>query len=268
MLSFVSLCPPLSTIPFGITEKGKQQKTNPTIQAMEALRINFQKKEIQDVILISSHDSLISERMTMTFFPKSENEEIENYSPKTFLNFPQNLELNKKLIQNTEKASIPLRIINTEKISSDFFAPLYSLTNHNQKKPRVLKIVQSKLGIEDHFKFGQIIYRTVQESSEKIALIASENFFYHPPFTTSTSHFPKEELDQKIIHSIQSKDFSSFFRKDQDFLKENTGKEHHLSIVILLGFLHEWGKENWKPKVFSDKFYSKSGYAVIDFVNR
>jgi aromatic ring-opening dioxygenase LigB subunit len=267
MLSFVSLCPQLSISLSQKNRRKEQQKINFTVRAIEELSINFQEKGIQDVILVSSYNSLVSERMTILFSPKEEKEEIKTNSSKTFLDFPQNLELNKKLIQNTEKASIPLKIIKVEQTNNNFFTPLSLFVNHNKKNPRVLKIFSSKLGIESHFKFGQIIYQTIQDRPEKIAFIVSEDLFYSSSLKFSNKYFSKKKLDQKIINFIKNKDLSFFLKERQNFFRKNAKAKEYLPTVILLGFLQEWGKENWKAKILSNDSRSRDNYAVISFIN-
>ena len=265
MLSFLSLCPHPPIILPGVSSKEDRQKVLSTIEAMEKLEDSFRQSETETIILVSPHGPLDDERMSLLFTPET-NSNLQSFGGKGIdLSFSGDLEINQNLVQRMESEKIPLRVLRHNKLDHGGAIPLYFLTQKGLIKPKFVELTYSALDLKMHLSLGKVIYQVAQESSQRVAFVASGDLSHRLSPTAPAGYSSQGKIfDQKILQFLKEKDLDAIITMDPALVRE-AGECGYRSIIILVGILKQMGLANWTPEILSYQAPFGVGYAVVNF---
>ena len=127
---------------------------------------------------------------------------------------------------------------------------------------RILRIGLSGLPLTEHYRFGQILRRAVEETGTRAVIIASGDLS-HKLQTYGPYGFAKEgpEYDQRIMEVCGTGDFGALFSFDEAFC-DKAAECGHRSFVIMAGTLDG---QAVKAKALSHEDVTGVGYGICTF---
>ncbi len=127
---------------------------------------------------------------------------------------------------------------------------------------KILRIGLSGLPLSEHYRFGGILARAVQESGKRVVLIASGDLS-HKLQTYGPYGYAEEgpEYDKRIMEVCAATDFGALLDFNSDFL-EKAAECGHRSFVIMAG---AFDGINVKAKVLSHQDVTGVGYGICSF---
>ena len=225
--------------------KGEVKKVQKTIQGMKKLAADFAKSDPETVIIISPHGLIFPDKMNICGAVKLAGDFANFGAPKISLKAENDLKLAHEISKNAEKNEIET-ILYAQKGRGEEFAldhgalvPLYYLMQEIGKI-KILPISYSFCDILTHFAFGQTIGEIIQNTKQRIAIIASGDLS-HRLTLGAPAGFSKtgKIFDQKLIESLEKNQIKKLLQFDEDFLEE-AGECGFRSILILLGALDKF----------------------------
>lgn len=257
-IQFASICPhpPLAIPNVG---KDKIERIESTIEAMEELADDFERKDPQSTIVISPHA------------PKSPNSFIINNAEvfkghfhqfgdlSTELAFRNDTALVESIEETFDKEDVPFKKRGIKELDHGTLVPLYYLTQ-GKPNPRVVSLSYSDISLEEHFQMGKALRKATE--GRKVALVASGDMSHRLTQNAPAGYSPRgEEFDQKLIELIEDKDVEGILNMDPDLVQE-AGQCGYRSLIVLLGALQGL---SWKPEVLSYEGPFGVGYLVVRF---
>lgn len=187
------------------------------------------------------------------------------------LTFNNNTKLVEKIVKYAAKAGIRCGGINTgiadeynriNELDHGAFVPLY----HINKEYGNFKVVHissiSTLSLEEFYRFGMCIRNAVEESEEKVVIVASGDMSHRltkdAPYGYSTRG---KEFDNLVINSIKQNNIERLLEVDSD-LCESAGECGLSSFIIMLGVMDSY---DIMPDVYSYEGPFGVGYAIVKF---
>lgn len=234
-----------------------------TVSAMKELGQRMVEVDPDTILIISPHGLVHQSEMLVGASPKMTGS-FESFDyPEAAFSFKGDPSLAETIQKNSVKENIPASIIDHD--SGNYFldhgvlVPIYYLTEELGSDVKIVPISYSMLSRAEHYSFGQIISQVIDESSERIAVVASGDLSHR--LLENEAGKIGSQFDQTIVNYI--KDFSPGKIIDMDEELQNiAGECGYRSLLILLGILD--GK-NIKPEVLSYEGPFGVGYMVADF---
>ncbi len=139
--------------------------------------------------------------------------------------------------------------------------PLWFIRN-KYKDGKIVRIGLSGLGLLDHYRFGQMIQKAVNETNRRVVFVASGDLS-HKLQDYGPYGFSKEGpvYDERIMDVAKRAAFDEMFDFKEDFC-EKAAECGHRSFVIMAGALD--GKEI-KATVYSHQDITGVGYGIASF---
>jgi MEMO1 family protein len=249
--------------PILIPEIGKlnQQLLKKTVDAYSELARQLQGNDIETIIVISPHGQIQDKYFTINIGPELYIDLSDFGFLGTRKKFISDLNFIDEL-KNTTGTEIQLT--SSSKLDYGSSIPLYLLT---QSMPDV-KVVSinyaSELSLREHMALGARISKVIDNSSKRIALIASGDLSHKLKKNSQAGYSPKgAKFDNKLIE----------FLNDPKTVKENVlnidtkliqdASECGLkSIAVLLGALED---KNYEPEVMAYQTDFGIGYLTMNF---
>lgn len=262
MLNFVSICPHPPIIIPTIGSPEDLAKVKNTINEMEELREEFEKKKPETIFLISPHGPVDFTNITLTQTQKlSGNFTMFNDRESSF-SFENDQEICQEIKNQCKKKNIPLRMYEKSELDHGTLIPLYYLTKNY--KPKVVPVAYSMIDISLHFTFGKILEKIASNSNKKIGIIASGDLSHCLTPEAPAGYTPRgKEFDEKIIDFLKKNDIKGILNMDE-MLIEEAGECGYKSIVILLGALSALKTAKWKMEILSYEAPFGVGYLVAN----
>lgn len=239
--------------------KDNLEQAQATTKGLYKLADSFQNAEPEQVLVISPHGPINEYLFTInanTAYP-ADLEEFGDFSAK--YQWPAALDLAAG-IDNELINEAKLLALSTEKLDYGTLVPLL-LLNVDEKNYPILPLYYSGLDQKQHFDFGQRLSQVLQNSSKRIAIIASGDMAHTHTQDAPAGFSPKAgKFDRKLIEAIKNKNSGAILKMDPDISCEvkDCGLK---SFLILLGILSGL---NYEPKVLSYEAPFGVGFGVID----
>ncbi len=246
-IEFASLCPHPPIIIPGVGNEKDREKVSKTIESMNRLAADLKEKEIETVVIVSSHINH-SEK----FIIKTDNG-FTSSLPGALLTYKGDPELAGKI--SSLKDAKPLK---GGDLDHGTAVPLHFF---KQKKPniKVVPVGTTSLSIENHFLFGKKLGKLLSEEKKKIALIASGDLSHRlTPSAPSGFSEEGEKFDKKFLTLIRGKKITELDEK----MIEKAAPCGCRSAAILTGSI---STKNYNPEIVSYEGPFGVGYAVIEF---
>jgi len=228
--------------------RGEETECSATLAAYRKVAKNLVEAQVDTVLLISPHATLLREGVTIV------NEEfiVGDFSqfgaPQVKLSFPCQKQLAEALA-----TQLPEGILCSAKLDHGALVPLYFLHEAGWQG----KLLLLSMPMEDPESYGQEISRTLKVFSERIALIASGDLSHRLKKDGPYGLHPSgPEFDQQIVHAL-SRDPSQIQRIPWEFAEE-AGECGWRSLRLALAV------QEGMPKVLSYEGPFGVGYLVAE----
>ena len=155
----------------------------------------------------------------------------------------------------------PIILTSDQELDYGFSVPLHLLTKHLKQIP-IIPITYSGLSYEEHFKFGQFLYREFARSNKRFAVIASADLSHKLTKDAPAGYSPAaKEFDKTFVGHLRKKDVAAIMKTSPKTVKE-VAVCGVRSILILLGVIESL---NVAPEVLSYEGPFGVGYATCTF---
>ncbi|MEK7280869.1 MAG: AmmeMemoRadiSam system protein A, partial [Chloroflexota bacterium] len=164
------------------------------------------------------------------------------------------------LTQKCQAEGIPLRSIEERRYNLDHgvMVPMYFL-GRGLGEVALVPLTFSWLPLSLHHSFGQVLGRVAQDSSKRVAIIASGDLSHRLIPDAPAGYHPQSHLfDERLTHAVARWDTAAILNLDPDLI-DQAGECGLRSIVILIGALSEF---KVKPQVLSYEGPFGVGYLV------
>jgi len=259
MLSFAALTP---HAPIIIPEIGGEEskKVSKTIEAFLSLKELFCCADPETIIVISPHGLIYPDRPNIVTASRLFGDFSDFRAPQLKYDFENDKEFLEKLERVCQKENFPLASTTSRqdlwRLDHGTLVPLYFLLQGLSIKPKIISISYSLEPAAHQVLFGQYLFEAIQESDDKIALIASGDLSHR-----LITHPDSEKFDEFLIKALRKNKPEEIVNLDPDFA-ESAGECGWRSLLILLGAL---SSIKYKPEVLSYEGPFGVGYAVVNF---
>ena len=260
MLVFAAIVPhPPILIP-SIGKDNINQITK-TKEAMEVLTESLYAAQPETIIIISPHGLINPDFFTIQI-SDSYSGDFKNFGDlDSKFEFDSDISFVNKIKIRAEKPDLPIALINEPSLDHGILVPLYYLTQ-NLPQVKIVPIVYSFLGYQEHFDFGKFLKDAITRSNKRVALIASGDLSHCLTNDAPAEYSPKGKIfDKKLISILEKLDYEQLLNFDKELAGE--AQECGLrSFMILAGALRQL---NCEPHVLSYECPFGVGYLVMNF---
>jgi aromatic ring-opening dioxygenase LigB subunit len=259
MISFACLVP---HSPLLIPEVGQDHLSQlaDTKRAYQHLEQELYVAKPDILIIISPHKERRPGAFTINQRPKIKLDFKEFGDLVTDLEFTNAVGFGYKIKESCEHY-FPIVLTAEEKLNYGSGVPLYYLAK-NLPDIKIVSLSYADLSVEDHLKFGEIIKKQINLSSQRIAVIASGDLSHCLHQDSPAGFSPRgQEFDQKIIKLLNEKNFEGLIKLDPELIKES-GACGYRSLLILMGIIKDL---NYEPEKLSYEAPFGIGYLVENF---
>jgi aromatic ring-opening dioxygenase LigB subunit len=261
MLSFAAITPHPPIIVPTIGSEEDIKKAKGTIEAMENLRIEFEKKNPETLFLVSPHAPIDFHELTIITNEKLSGNFLMFGDFGTSLEFENDKNSIEEIKKNLEKENINYRLIE-EELDHGILVPLFYLLKN--KKSKIVPLAYSMLDAKTNFKYGKILGKMIEKSPKKIGFIASGDLSHRLTPSAPAGYSSRGKLfDEKLINLLKNNDVNKFLEIDSS-LTEEAGECGYRSIAILLGALSVLKNKNLKFNILSYEGPFGVGYLVAN----
>ena len=261
MLSYGAILP---HPPVLIPDIGKDNlgKISQTEAAMKKLEQELYAAKPASLVIISPHGQVLNDAFNINLsadysvnFKEFGDFTIESKFKSDFMSIQEI-----RASDETQKA-VPIVLTSQQELDHGFGVPLYYLTQH-LKDIQLIPITYSALDLQQHFNFGQFLYRQLAKINKRFAIVASGDLS-HKLTNDAPAGFSKKgaEFDKKLVELIKKIDANGIIGLDQKLCDE-AGQCGLRSIAVLLGIIKQL---NVEPEVLSYEGPFGVGYLVANF---
>lgn len=257
--TFIAPHPPIIIPDIGRKEDLTTVKN--TIAALKRLNTEIVQSEPETIILVSPHAPLLSKHFSV-FSTNIFSGDFQQFGEfKNYFEFKNDTEIAEKIYESAQAANLPVKLIPNATLDHGALVPLYYLAK-NRPKIKLVLISFSYRDMDTHFRFGQVINAIIQNSSKRIAFVASGDLSHRLTTEAPAGFHPDgKKFDKLLISFLQRKQAKEILKLDSQFI-ENAGECGLRSIAILLGVL---GGLRYTPEILSYESPFGVGYLVANF---
>ncbi len=259
-LVFGAICP---HPPLLIPEVGQDNlnQVKATVAALKNLEGELYNMQPDSLVIISPHSPISPHCFSLNLAPQFQAQMTEFGDQKTKLQFHCDIELLSAIKEKADSDNLPVQTITQEYLDHGLTVPLYYLTQH-LPQIKIVPISFSLLDLKTHYSFGQIIRRTILESNQRIAVIASGDLSHRLTADAPAGFAPEAKtFDQLLIESLKEKDAQKIINFNPSLI-EQAGECGLRSILILLGALNQ---SDYEVNILSYEGPFGVGYLVAQF---
>lgn len=259
MITFASLVPhpPLLIPEIGQDHLAELEKT---VTAYQALERELYVSQPETILLITCHGDIRDQAFTINQNPNLRSRFKEFGDLITNLNFPNDVALGYQIKESCE-TTLPLTLVANEIMDYGAAVPLYYLTK-NLPQIKVVIVSISNLSRSEHVRFGAVIKKIIDTSSQRIAVVASADLS-HKLHQDSPAGFSvkAQEFDQSIRRLLAANQVTEIINLDESLLRE-AGECGYRSLLVLLGIIKDF---NFKTEELSYQSPFGIGYLTVNF---
>jgi len=260
MIVFVGFVP---HPPLSIPEVGKEnlKLLDLSINAYKALEQELYASKPEVLVLLGRHGEIQEQTFAINQNPKLKVNFKDFGDLLTNFEFDNDIGLGYQ-IKESDEIKLPITLTAGENLNYALGVPLYHLT---QKLPdiKVIPIGYSGLDTQAHLDFAHSIYRIINQSPKRVAVIACADLSPKVQKDSPAGYSPRgQEFDQKILKLIQNKDLNALVSLDKSLTKEAAGQDARRTLLLLLGIIKDL---NYQPMQLSYQAPFGIGYLVENF---
>ena len=243
--------------------RGSENQVLKTIQAYEAVASEIAEIKPETIIVTSPHSVLYADYFHISPGDHASGDFGNFRAPEVSFRKQYDTELVKALCALARAEDFPAGILGERDKHLDHgtMVPLY-FVDQQYTDYRLVRIGLSGLSLADHYTFGMMLRKAVEQTGRKAVLIASGDLS-HKLQTYGPYGFAKEgpEYDQRIMDVAGRAAFGEMLEFDETFC-DKAAECGHRSFVIMAGALDGLAVE---AKVYSHEDVTGVGYGICSF---
>lgn len=249
----ISPHPPIIVSEIG---RGEEVKAKNTIDGVKAVSSYIKEKSPTTIIVITPHGPLFSDAISISAERNLYGDFGNFWHKEVKLEFENNLELMKKIINNSLKEGIRIVAIDNStarryrvenKLDHGTMVPLY-FVDKVYKNFKLIHITYGLLSPQELYKFGRCIKEAVLDSDDDVILLASGDLSHRLSHDGPYPYSPYGRVyDEKIVDVIRKGNMEDIVTFDLE-LAERAGECGLRSFMVMAGFLDGYKVES---EVFS-----------------
>lgn len=228
--------------------KGEEIKAKDTLEGVKALSNYIKDKAPTTIIVITPHGPVFSDAIAISIEKKLYGDFGNFGHGEIKFQFENNLELMKKIINNSLKEGINIAAIDKDmarryrvesKLDHGTLVPLY-FVDKVYKNFKLIHITYGLLSPKELYKFGRCIKNAVLDSGEEVILLASGDLSHKLSNDGPYSYSPYGKIyDERIVDIIRKGKMEDIISFDLD-LAEKAGECGLRSFMIMAGVLDNY----------------------------
>ena len=252
--------------------RGKENTTIKTIKAMGKIGKEIKTINPDTIIVISPHGNLFKDAISILGEEKLKGNLGKFNAPNVSIEKTNNIELATEIDGKSWEEGISTVLLNKE-VAKDYdldfnldhgaIVPLY-FVEQEYKDYKLVHINYGLLSRVDLYKFGHIISKCIEESTENVVVIASGDLSHRlTPDAPSGYSENGKKFDIKLLRTLEKKDIKEIFNIDERLIAE-AGECGLRSIDIMLGTLEGY---KFDLEILSYEGPFGVGYGVVKVDN-
>lgn len=231
-----------------------------TAKAYQIIEDEIKEKEIDTLIVISPHGDVEKNSFVVTTSPEL-NIDLSHFGDlSSSLKFKGNFVLAQKIKEHI-KSIYNVQLSGKDKLDYGSGIPIFMLQD-SLVNTKIIIISVSELGLKENFEFGKLLKKEIDESNEKIAVIASGDLSHRLKKNTPEYSPKGAKFDSKLIEILKGDNSAkNILDLDEKLIEE--AKECGLkSIIMLLGIMNNI---NYEPDLLAYQTDLGIGYLTMRF---
>lgn len=219
--------------------KTQAQKLDTTRAAMDDLADLLTAADPDTIVLLSEHPTRYSQTFSINLSDPFRFD-LKEFGHLTFnRTFHPDIMLADRLQRALRKAKQPLTMTTDETLHFASAVPLDLLVKE-KKDVRLVPITFCDLPAKNHFQFGEALKDTLQETSRRVAVIATGDLSHVLSSNGPAGFHPDgKEFDEKLQECLLNKNSVGLLTLDPETV-ENAKQTAYLPLVVLMGILEKF----------------------------
>ena len=214
------------------------------------------------IIIISPHGSLFSDAFTINNCPEYTTDLREFGDLSTKLEFKGDMSLAYRIRTSTKNNHFPAVMISEKVLDHGSVVPLFYLTKH-LPKVHILQLGFCNLSWKTHLDFGVLLKEQIENSNQRIAIIASGDLSHALTTDAPAGFNPNgEKFDKKIQELLESGNTAGMVQMDGQLVTD-AAECGMRSLLMLMGVLQH-KKYTYKQLAYEAPF--GVGYLTAEFI--
>ncbi len=243
--------------------RGSEKQVAETIRSYEAVAAEIAAIRPETVIVTSPHAVMYADWFHISPGKEARGDFGRFGAPEASFRETYDAELVQRICALAKEAGFPAGTEGEKdrRLDHGTMVPLYFI-EQRYKDFRLVRTGLSGLSLAEHYAFGQIIQRAVEETGRKVVLVASGDLS-HKLQEYGPYGFAKEgpEYDERIMDAAGRAAFGEMLAFDEHFC-EKAAECGHRSFVIMAGALDGLEVE---AKAYSHEDVTGVGYGICSF---
>ena len=243
--------------------RGSEKQVAETIRSYEAVAAEIAAIRPETVIVTSPHAVMYADWFHISPGKEARGDFGRFGAPEASFRETYDAELVQRICALAKEAGFPAGTEGEKdrRLDHGTMVPLYFI-EQRYKDFRLVRTGLSGLSLTEHYAFGQIIQRAVEETGRKVVLVASGDLS-HKLQEYGPYGFAKEgpEYDERIMDAAGRAAFGEMLAFDEHFC-EKAAECGHRSFVIMAGALDGLEVE---AKAYSHEDVTGVGYGICSF---
>ena len=243
--------------------RGSEKQVAETIRSYEAVAAEIAAIRPETVIVTSPHAVMYADWFHISPGKEARGDLGRFGAPEASFRETYDAELVQRICALAKEAGFPAGTEGEKdrRLDHGTMVPLYFI-KQRYKDFRLVRTGLSGLSLTEHYAFGQIIQRAVEETGRKVVLVASGDLS-HKLQEYGPYGFAKEgpEYDERIMDAAGRAAFGEMLAFDEHFC-EKAAECGHRSFVIMAGALDGLEVE---AKAYSHEDVTGVGYGICSF---
>ena len=257
--SFAVPHPPLIIPDVG---KGSEQQVKRTIESYDRIAREISYIEPETIIISSPHTVAFKDYLYISSTPTMKGSFIEFGAGNVSFNETIDVELANEIERVAHEESFPAGKIDKEvELDHGTMVPLYFIRKY-LKNCRIIVVGLSGLSLENHYHFGEIIHKAIDNIDRRVVFVASGDLS-HTLQTYGPYGFTEEGpiYERRIIATMSRANFKELLKFDPKLL-DAAAECGHPSFTIMAGL---WSRQNVEAEFYSHEDVTGVGYGIWSY---
>src|SRR3989338_2773171 len=260
MICFAAITP---HTPLLIPTIGKEntEKLKTTSQTLTHLAQELYASQPDTIIILSSHATQYEKAFSLNLCPEYQIDLKDFGDLHTHRTLKSDPELSSLIGSTMEEHHIPFTFDSKTSLDYGTGVPMYLLTEH-LPWVRIVPITFSKLSTKDHVRFGTILKEVFENTTKRIAVIASGDLSHCLSSDAPLGFRPEgQEYTNKLIEAIKGHSIASLLSMPEELVQKAEDCLYQQLLILFGIFEHK----QIRPEILSYEAPFGVGYLVAQF---
>lgn len=243
--------------------RGEEQKIEKTIAAYHEVGREIAALRPETIVVSSPHNVMYYDYFNISSGKTAKGDFSQFRAPQVRMKYAYDTELVKTICGLAKESKLAAGTLGTRDPSLDHgtMVPLYFIRKYYNDF-RLVRIGLSGQSLSEHYRFGQLIQKAVEETGRRVVYVASGDLSHKYSEESSYGFSPAgPEYDKRIMDVMGRGDFGELFTFEESFLQK-AAECGHRSFVIMAGALDRTAVE---AKTLSHEGPWGIGYGVCTY---